>query len=299
MGYGRIRDYLFDALEAAGGVEWMEETEFGWDYRLFFGWPAAWMVGQDKPIVRDALIHTMYELQIPPSWVDVMNRFRLIWTPSQWCADTFREAGVERPIVVAGYGVDDGDFPYRDRAETRRDRPFTFLAIGHMLHGRKGAFQVMSCFLELKQQGELGDSLLIIKTQKGPLKHVKAPGIIHIHETLEQKDFVRMMLYSDVLFYPQTGEGFGLIPLEFMCTGGAAAVTAYSGCVEYLRPEYNIILPHPCSREELKERMVWAYEHQDAVREMGNLAARYVRRDWTWVQAGLKARQGLYEQLGR
>ncbi len=298
IGYGRVQAHIFDALEAAGGVEFIDETEFGWDYRLWFGWPRAWMLGNGPK--RDAIIHTMFESeQQPRGWVNVLNRFKLVWTPSQWCKTLFVDWGVKTPIMVSGYGADPIEFPYKKRS---LDEPFTFLALGHDVEGRKGVEQVMRCFALLQHQGELKDAYLLVKTQKGLVKSLTVPDGINIefiYGTMSQDEYARLLHYAHVLVYPQVGEGFGLIPIEFMCTGGAVAVTAYSGVLEYLRDEYSYLLPKAVSDQALSDWLVWAYRNRDHVLATAERGAEYVHNEWTWTLAGLRARKLLYEHLGR
>jgi glycosyltransferase involved in cell wall biosynthesis len=297
IGYQRIQAHLFDVIEAAGGVEFIDETSFGWDYQLWFGWPRSWMVGRDG---SDTILHTMFESEGEPGgWVRVMNRMRLIWTPSQWCKKLFEQWGVTTPIMVSGYGVDPLEFPYVKRDW---DAPFTFTVIGHDLHGRKGTLDALCCFGELQHGGKLKGAKMMVKTQKGPFNNLTFPSDVNIEfvgMTLGQDEYASFMSRGHVLIYPQRGEGFGLIPLEFMCTGGAAAVTKYSGVMEYLDDDVAFPLPEGIGDEGLKEFMLWAYDNRDRVREVAECGAARVQASWTWQLAGLRARRCLHEHLGR
>jgi len=296
IGYGRVKESIFDALDAAGGIEWVAETSFEYDYRLYFGWPRSWMLGKGG-VYEDAIIHTMFESEAEPEgWVDVLNRFGLIWTPSQWCKLLFEQWGVERPIMVSGYGVDAEKFPYLER---RADCPFTFLTLGHALHGRKGQMATLKAFMTLKRKGELGDARLLVKLQQGCIKNIRAPDVYFHFGTMPQDEYVQLMQLADILIYPHVGEGFGLIPLEFMSTGGTALVTDYSGVQEYLNADCMTALPVGWDESVLMEQMVWAYKNRDEVLARGRMAAEYVRREWTWFRAGLRARWELYRNLGR
>lgn len=315
IGYGRVQAHLLDALEAAGGVEFTPEISFDWDYRLFFGWPRAWMLGNDKQRVGDMIFHTMWEQEaLPEGWANVLNRVGLVWVPSRWCKGVFENSGVKTPIMVSGYGADPVEFPLIKRP----DGPFTFIAIAHSLGDRKGAWAVWRAFNILKFKGELKDAKLIVKVQKGIFddKQIKlhdrngnsfqakdskgnrADGVEFVYGSMFQKDYALMMTRAHCLIYPQLGEGFGLIPLEFACTGGLAMVHDYSGCSEYVDNRHIVRLPN-VSEQELMDRMLWAYSHQDEVTRMGEEAAVWVRTYWTWQLAGLWARRRLYEKIRR
>jgi len=270
------------------------------------------MIGHNfvNGIVEDAIIHTMYEAEeLPPGWVGVLNRFRLVWVPSQWVKDKFEENGVTAPIMKSGYGVNNLEFPYVERD----DGPFTFITIGHSMHGRKGVDVVWHCFNRLKLQGELKDARLIVKTQKGLVSKaswmenadgtskqvVGSNSVKFVFDTLDDKGYANLLLHAHCLVYPQYSEGFGLIPLEFMATGGCAMVTNKTGCTEYLREDVSIMLPPVVSKDELMDRMLWAYNNRSEVKDIGIRAAEYVRAEWSWFHAGAKARTQLYEHLGR
>jgi len=313
LGYGRVQASICEPLESIGGIKFANETCFEWDYRLFFGWPRAWMIGHDfvDGIVQDALLHTMYEAEeLPPGWVDVLNRFRLVWVPSKWCHGVFLENGVTAPMMVSGYGVDDIQFPYMPRHD---EEPFTFITVGHSMFGRKRVDMVWKCFNVLKLKGELKDARLLVKTQKGLVSKetwlmnedgtskqaVGSNGVEFVYETLDTKGYSCLLGHAHCLVYPQMAEGFGLIPLEFMATGGCAMVTDKTGCTEYLREDVSVLLPPDVTEEALMDRMLWAYNNRSEVREIGERAAKYVRAKWSWFHAGARARTQLYEHLGR
>jgi len=319
IGYGRIQKEIFDGLEAAGNLYVLDETVFGWDYRIHFGWPRAHWFHPDSTVDNadesDIIIHTMFESENPPeNWSDVMNHAKLIWTPSHWCAGLFKEWGVKRPIMVSPYGVNTDDFPIIPR---RDDVPFTYAAIAHSMMGRKGAMDVLKAFVALKMVGKIPGARLIVKTQKGLIndswlfdeegksRKIFGPdgqeitGVSYEYGSLSQEDYSVLMGKAHILVYPQHGEGFGLIPIEFAATGGAAMVTDYSGCKEYTDPRQMVVLPDSVSQEQLMDKMEWAYHNRIEVRKMGESSAQWVRANWSWELAGLKARQALYENLGK
>lgn len=311
IGYGRVQRNLMPWLEAAGGIELLEPTQTGWDFLLFFGYPRAWWL---KGGGDDVIAHTMYEKpELPNGWVNILNQIRLIWVPSNWCKETFINNGVKAPIMVCGYGVNHNEFPYVERDWSA---PFTFGAIAHSMFDRKGATQVLRCFAKLKMQGELKDARLIVKTQFGYLsdawecpdgKQAKVygpdgmtiDGIYYYFGSLKQDEYVNLLAHIHLLVYPHRGEGFGLIPLEFMATGGAVMLNDYSGCKEYIDRRLMIVLPEEPSDEDIMDKMVWAYHNQDEVQRLAREGAAYVRKVWTWQAVGLRARSLLYQHLRR
>jgi glycosyltransferase involved in cell wall biosynthesis len=183
---------------------------------------------------HSALLHagpriaiTMFESsRCPASWIEPLNDMDAIITPSWFCANVFRDCGVTVPIHVVPLGVGD---VYR-YAERPRERPLTFLAF--MDRGaRKGGIVALQAFL--MAFGESMDYRLILKSRKAkiPLEFTN-PNITAIHQDMSEAELYQLYLSADVLINPHRGEGFGLLPREFACTGGIAMTTKWSGTAD-------------------------------------------------------------------
>jgi len=244
--------------------------------------------------------------ELPGTWPDLYNRFGLLWVPSRWCKDMFMQHGVTTPIMVSSYGVDEDEFPNLVEEREAHDHPFTFLAWGHRLVGRKGARLVLEAFAKLK----LKDAKLVLKIRDCPW--TKINGIDNVEVVpgfLGKPDLLNLLASCDVLVYPHRGEGLGLIPLECGRTGLPGIVSDYTGTTEYVddgpflklrmgtevNKEFPIVEP---DADHLAELMLWCYEHQDEVRELGRSVADYVAEEWTWEAAGRRAYQKILELTG-
>jgi len=298
-GYGRIEEPMADALREAGATILLDH-EFGWDWRLIWGYPHSYIIGKEG-YADDIILHTMFEFPtLPKHWPGLYNRFRLLWLPTTWCEDVYRNNGVTADIMVSGYGIAEKDFPELITEREAHDHPFTFLAVGHQFTDRKGSHLALEAFVKLG----LKNARLLLKVRDPMVKSFsgKFKGEVEIvGGFLGNNEYWNLLAMSDVLVYPHWGEGFGLIPLEYGRTGLPGIVTDYSGPRDYLNDECWLKLEMRKGKpdvEQLMAQMLWCYEHQDDVRRMGRSVARYVKTEYTWEASGRKAYRKLQEHLG-
>ena len=68
----------------------------------------------------------------------------------------------------------------------------------------------------------------------------QAPEYLRIPENLSTEDLVRLYHKCHCLVYPTSGEGFGMIPFEAICTGMPTIVSNATGCRDFAK--YSIPL---------------------------------------------------------
>jgi len=313
-GYGQVGRNMEWALQE-NGVETIDHREFGWDFRIFPTNPHAWLVPQDGSIADDLIILTTFDGDLlPDNWVRILNRAGAIWVPSKWSKEVFRYSGVVRPIMVAGYGVMPDVFNWVDR--DYNESPFTFLAWGGRAFDRKNAMTTIKVFGKLN----LPDCRLVVKLSTGRIKEITSDRDIKVYNQ-ELADWeLAMFLYPvNCLIYPSSAEGFGLMPLEAMATGLPVILTDYSGMQDYMTPETCIPLrvkeiadakltnmmfgsearwAMP-DEDDLADKMLWAYYNREELKEIGRKASEYVLSNWTWLDAGARAKVELLKLRDR
>jgi len=315
-GYSIIGARLHQALQAAG-AEVLDPTAYGWDCVVCIALPAAWV---SPPATRrvDLVWHTMFECTpLPQDWVEPLNRCGLVWAPSPWVADLFRDAGVTTPIITSGYGVDPAIFwPQRRQAGER----FRILVWGTGLVGRKNVLTALRVFIA----AGLADSELEIKINAGMGADVKRDGStlsnvrIIAADWPYQSQLADWLRTGDCLLYLSGGEGFGLMPLEAMATGMPVVLAANTGMLTYAHAHNAFLVecPRLVQSAEYNTRFrgtYWLYEpdfdaavaqlryiykHRDVAYERGMAAAREVHAGWTWQQAGQRALSELQRFYG-
>jgi len=283
-----------------------------WDLVLFTSPPKLVYMGRERR--PDFVWYSQWETtRMLDDWLAPLNNCGMVFTASTFSRDVLKASGVTTKMVLVPHGVSDAlRYVERDRVS-----PFTFMAMGRTFGGRKGVAKTLRCFLKLKDRGELGESRLLIKLGKLPFKTVQFGGKTRddVEIIAEKVDFGTLAgLYgkADAFVYPSHGEGYGLEPLEAMATGACALVTNWSGMTDYIRDDVCIPLPYKLGNfpsppydgcgemafvdeDVLQEKMVWCYEHQEQVREMGRAASEYVCSEWRWDKAIRIAADALIE----
>lgn len=134
-----------------------------------------------------------------------------------------------------------------------------------------------------------------------------APAIEYIDTMLSDKQVAGLYKACDVLVHPYRGEGFGLPILEAMACGTPAIVTNGGACLDFCSEKNSMLIDakkliyadkrigeyemdgYPWllepSVDHLKELMVYAFQHQKEMRELGELAHRDAHEHWTWDKA--------------
>lgn len=205
---------------------------------ILLGWPTVHPhYGQLANIGRRVAV-TMFESSVcPATWPPILNELDAIITPSRFCEDVFLNCGVTTPIHVAPLGV--GEI-YRP-APRKPGRPFTFLAF--LDRGlRKGGLVAMHAFIQAF--GDDPNYRLILKSRKSKVEaQITNPNITLIQRDMTERELYELYLECDVLVNPNKGEGFGLLPLEFVSSGGIALATDWGGTGDYIR-KIGVPLPY-------------------------------------------------------
>lgn len=311
-GYGVINGRLSRALHQAGATI-LPPRAFGWDAIVGVALPLAWLTG---PAV---VMHTMYEAEpLPADWVTVLNRCGLVWSPSTYCRDLFRDAGVTTPIFVSGYGVDHETFyPIERPSESvQAGGPFRFLIWARGLVSRKNALLAARAFVAANLPAD--EAVLEVKVNE----HFAADGMvfkddsgrpfsnIHIRTgDWTDTELANWLRSGDCMIYLSAGEGFGLMPLEAMATGLPVICAHNTGMLDYLTPDNAWLVPTvgrapaPSYTQRFGVASTWckpdfdaavelirrAFYQRDEALKIGRRAAADVLANWSWEAAGRRA----------
>lgn len=184
---------------------------------------------------------TMFESTVlPEGWVENLNTCHAVVVPAAWVAETFRDNGVTVPIHVVPLGIDEAYFAVQ--RERRRDRPFTFLALGDRA-SRKGWDLAWHAFRSAFRNSSAVK--LIIKCRDGGLENFASgdANVEIMRADLTVEEMAELYLNCDCMVFPTRGEGFGLPPREFAATGGSVLVTRFAGTADNL-DEWGYGIPY-------------------------------------------------------
>lgn len=295
-GYGTSAKHLLEALHEAGIKT--SESFNNQNIGLLYHSPYSIM----RMETRFRILFTMFESsKIPDDWVEILKLADMVVVPSKWCQQVFAEAGIQSRVVPLGY--DDKVFKYYERPVRK---PFTFLHYD-AFNTRKGHFEVFNAFNKAFEGNK--NVKMIFKTTRPqvsvPISPSQYPNIECIYGDVPQTELVDIINRADCFVFPSRGEGFGTTPLEAMATGLPAIIPNAHGISEYFDPAYMIEVKVggksvPIYRrltdvghmikvdeEDLAAKMLWAFENQDEVRELGKKASEYVKK-FTYTETAKK-----------
>lgn len=184
---------------------------------------------------------TMFESTVlPEGWTENLNTCDAVVVPATWVAAVFRDNGVTVPIHIVPLGIDPEYFAVQ--RERRRDRPFTFLALGDRFT-RKGWDIAWHAFRSAF--GSRATVKLIIKCRADGLPNFSSgdANVEFIRADLTVDEMAELYLNCDCMVFPTRGEGFGLPPREFAATGGSVLVTRFGGTADNL-DEWGYGIPY-------------------------------------------------------
>jgi glycosyltransferase involved in cell wall biosynthesis len=311
-GYATVGKQLRDAVKRQGAII-LPSDGFGWDAMVIVNPPnAAYMLG---PHVRpDLVLHTMTETNaVPDAWVHILNRVGLVWVPSAFVAHTFRENGVQTPILRVGYGFD--GVPVQREV---RDDHLRILAWGDNLHSRKNIRTVIDSFIaadlpnaSLEIKLNIGLGLPTLQWNDG----TRTYGNITIyHDTWSRERLREWFEQGDLGIYLSAGEGYGLMPGEMMRSGLPMISVLHTGLTEYLTPDVMLVVPsteQPSSFfnkrfhvthatgfkpdfDAVVELIRYAAANRERVAALGMTGAKHLD-SYTWDRVGKDAYAGLIQ----
>lgn len=182
--------------------------------------------------------YTMLEVDgVPDEWVHLCNEMDEVWVPSTFNQDTFRSAGVKRPIFTMPLGVDP-DLHNPQIKAFRASSRYTFLSVFEWGE-RKAPDVLLRAYTRAFKRDD--DVLLLLKvTNRDPgvdvLGQIAAldlpsdapPIALLLNRELPAHQMGSLYRSADCFVLPTRGEGFGLPILEAQACGLPVIATAWS-----------------------------------------------------------------------
>jgi glycosyltransferase involved in cell wall biosynthesis len=255
-GYGQIAEWYGRTLEAAGvrvGYEPISRSE---PYHPLPPWVAERVGGSaaapvlqvavpatPPPPGRRVAVATMWESDgLDAHAVACLNAAELVVVPCRFNAESFRRAGVTRPVAVVPLGVDPAVFRPTLRPP---GGPFRFGCAGRMAHGgmRKGLRDALAAFLAAFP----GDEAVELSVKVHPDCDLADPGHPRVsfdRRALLPGGMAAWLAGLDVYVCPSRGEGWGLITLQAMAVGRPVIAAPWSGTADFFDARHGWALAY-------------------------------------------------------
>jgi glycosyltransferase involved in cell wall biosynthesis len=238
---------------------------------------------------------TMYEsTRLPEGWAEHANvKAERLIVPCEWCANVFKDNGVQVPIDVVHGGVDPEEFPIVTAKPS--DDTYTFMAFGDR-GARKGSDLVWQAFY--KAFPHTKDVRLVIKSRPHNYRMVDMAQSdrrvsLWREDTQSLSD---VFTQADCFVFPTRGEGWGLPPREAACMGLPVITTRFSGTAvgidHWAIPIDNYKMTTASIKgggqwawpdvDEVASHMRWCYENRQEAKQKGLQAAQWLRDNQTW-----------------
>lgn len=253
-----------------------------------------------------------------------------VWVSSDYVRDIYASQ-THKPVVNVGMAVEDLPPNLKPHPDFCQDGAFTFLTTfdSFSFAERKNPLAVVRAF-QAAFERENREVSLIIKTwnrsrvsnahQVGVWRAIDDlirddPRIRVIDETFTYEQILSLKLACDCYISLHRAEGFGFGMLEAMQLGRPVIATAYSGNMEFCRPEnaylvdYNLVLVNTDEYPSVERGSAWAepnirsaelamrevYANRDEASRRGTNAARFVAENFSLAAVAKRFGQRLQE----
>ena len=239
---------------------------------------------------------------------------------------------LERPIEVLLEGLDTGVYfkePGKSNLLDNIDESFCFLFTGHWLPGnfgedRKNVATMIETFLKTFKGGRVKPALLLktnkvdyslldkedilkdIRLIRDKFKHKESlPNIYILHGEFTNEELNKINNDPKVKSFISftKGEGFGRPLLEQAITGKPVITTNWSGHVDFIRPEYNVLLGGELKNIHKSAANNWLIEQAqwfNVNTEIASKAMKNVYRNYKkYIESSRKQTQFLKENFSQ
>ena len=234
--------------------------------------------------------------QVGERWIRWCNDMDMMFVPSAYLIDVFKESGMKKPIISVKQGIDSRKFPYVER---RPQRKFIFGTVGYQ-DDRKNWQDLVKAFCSEFDGNEPVE--LWIKNTNGYwiAKEFSDERVRIINRMYTFEEVQKLYTYFDCFVFPSHAEGSGLPPREAMATGLPVILTNWSGLTEIADPSISypltpVAIDHPdvrgieqpgfMARLDVTELMYWmryVYDHQGEAKEKGKKASLFIHKNYSW-----------------
>jgi glycosyltransferase involved in cell wall biosynthesis len=276
------------------------------DVEFVFNQPQFWEFRSDTSYKIG--YHPWESTELLEGWPEIMNQCDEIWTPSPVTARWYKEySGITVPVHVYEHGVE------HDWEPIKRDPNglIKFLHVGGEAT-RKGGWDMPAMF-RVAFNGYREDVSLTLKMINTNWNGIDRLGkVSYINERYNHEQMKELFRNHDIYAYPSHGEGFGLTPLQALATGMPTIMPdAWAPYKRFLDPKLTVSSAfknsnwpeiHPGKmfspdRDEFVDRMRYAADNYDEVRDFACSNAFEIHKEYDWNTLTKEAFEALEARL--
>lgn len=207
-----------------------------------------------------------------------------ITVPSTFVKESFLTQGVsDQKLIHVPYGINLNEFT----PIPKEDNIFRIIYCG-ALSLQKGVHYLLEAFTQLKLPhaelwliGNLTDEI------QPYMQKYDNEKVLHLGP-FKQKELYRYYSQGSIFCLPSIQDGFGLVLLQAMACGLPIIATVNTGAPDVVEEgKHGFIIPIR-DVEALKNKILYFYENQDLLKEMGKSANKHVRSSYGWEAYGEK-----------
>ena len=177
---------------------------------------------------------------VHPTYKLLVDRYKTLWTPSQFCLDVFQSQFPEGNWKLLRHWA-----PTPKKCVTETDIPYTFYTIGNVLDPRKNIRMLLEAFIRLK----LPNARLLLKATCKESIPWKLPGVVVINGLLSDEDLEHVHASSHCYVNCSHSEGVGMGAVEAALRGKPVIITDFGGLQEYVQTPFVVhctpsVVPH-------------------------------------------------------
>lgn len=184
------------------------------------------------PVTRLKYIFSVFDsTRAPIQWADIINNhFDALFVPSRFLVEVFRASRVQKPIFHLPLALDLRAWLDGPRPILAPGKPFRFGFIGSR-EARKNIELLVNCFVRTFGK-DPGVELLVhcaldFHADRGHFARMNArhPNIRFTHETLDAPAYRGLIDRIDCFVSLSKGEGYAIVPREFLAAGKPVALS--------------------------------------------------------------------------
>jgi glycosyltransferase involved in cell wall biosynthesis len=182
----------------------------------------------------------------------------------------------DNQIIVAPYGVNNVAFK---PLEKKYDNGLKVLFVGE-INQRKGIVQILDTAKELSHLN-IEFNLVGLGKEYHEELYVPYEDYVNFRGRVSFEDLQMYYGTSHIFVFPSMGEGFGLVLLEALSAGLPIVTSKNCGGPDIITEGYNGFTIDAGNTQELKEKILWFYNHMELLPQMQENAIESIKnRSW-------------------